>query len=252
MTGLWGLTLLFSTAPAARAEIPVLLRAELIAAGVSPRAVEVMAEELRRHDDDRPVFAIVDYTLASNLPRLFVADRRHLRVRVYRVAHGVRSGGQFATAFSNLSGSNESSLGFFKTGPAYFGKFGRAMRLEGLSRSNSHLAERGVVLHSAEYSSPEFLKKFGYWGRSMGCLAVPQSEIDELLDSLAPGVLMLAYHDRLWEAAKSHPDGQSIPDAPAAPAVTRWEGEENEMGDPRPHHAGDAPTSYYKDEYGTL
>ena len=50
--------------------------------------------------------------------------------------------------FSNVPNGNATSLGKYKIGNEYSGRFGMAFKLHGLERSNSKAFERFVVLHS--------------------------------------------------------------------------------------------------------
>ena len=50
--------------------------------------------------------------------------------------------------FSNVPGSNSTSLGKYKIGAAYQGRFGLAFKLHGLDKTNSKAFERIVVLHA--------------------------------------------------------------------------------------------------------
>jgi len=97
------------------------------------------------------------------------------------VAHGQGSA-KTEIEFSNEAGSYCTSLGKYRIGGSYMGKFGLAYKLHGLDSTNSKALERFVVLHahscvpdSAVSSagicqsqgcptvSPEFLKKLaGY------------------------------------------------------------------------------------------
>jgi hypothetical protein len=225
-------------------------KAKLVAAGVSPRAIDLLLNEMNRTHYISGVAAIVDYTIPADKPRLFVINLDDGSFQSYHVSHGTKSGGDVADSFSNELGSNKSSLGFIRTGKPYMGRFGREVPLIGVSKSNSNDQKRAILLHSAEYSSEDFLKKNGFWGRSFGCLAVPQKDIDEIIFSLGNDGLILAYQDRLWDQAQKTPESQTLPGAPPAPPATEWETVENNKGDPHPHHEGDPPTSYYKQKYG--
>lgn len=50
--------------------------------------------------------------------------------------------------FSNVPGSNCTSLGRYKVGASYYGNYGKAYKLHGLDTSNSNAFKRYVVLHS--------------------------------------------------------------------------------------------------------
>jgi hypothetical protein len=65
------------------------------------------------------------------------------------VTHGGGSGEyETATSFSNVPNSAATSLGKYKIGIEYNGKFGMAFKLHGLDKSNSKAYERFVVLHA--------------------------------------------------------------------------------------------------------
>ncbi len=64
------------------------------------------------------------------------------------VTHGYGNNSEQAVQFSNVVGSNCSSLGHYKIGKAYNGRFGLAFKLHGLDKTNSNAINRFVVLHS--------------------------------------------------------------------------------------------------------
>jgi hypothetical protein len=137
-------------------------------------------------------FAIVDFSKPSTSKRLFIFDTLANKVENYYVAHGRGSGENFAERFSNLSGSNSSSLGIYKTLNEYNGQHGRSLRLEGLERTNSNAQARAVVMHTADYVSESFIRRTGRLGRSEGCFAVERSVGDKLIDELKDGAYIIA------------------------------------------------------------
>lgn len=241
---------LLISASAFATEISEQLRVDLIEAGVSPRAISLVNEKMSQSQYSKGVVGIVDYTLPSTTRRFFVMDLQLGTFRAYRVSHGVRSGGLMAMYFSNLNDSRHSSLGFIRTGLERHGAFGRSLTLIGLSPSNSNLSKRAIILHSAEYSSDEFQAANGFFGRSYGCLAVNQVWVDEIIDQLGTGALILAYHDMLWDEAQVHPMEQTLGDRSEVPPPTEWEEFENEHGDPEPHVKGMLPSSHFKKSWG--
>ena len=67
----------------------------------------------------------------------------------WAVTHGSGSiTGREDLFFSNEPGSNCTSLGKYKIGNAYQGRFGLAYKLYGLDKTNSKAFERFVVLHA--------------------------------------------------------------------------------------------------------
>ncbi len=57
----------------------------------------------------------------------------------------------YARKFSNVMESDESSLGFFYAEEIYLGEHGLSLRMDGLSKTNSHVREREIVIHGADY-----------------------------------------------------------------------------------------------------
>ncbi len=139
--------------------------------------------------------SLVDFTLASNKNRFFLIDMEEKKViKKSIIAHGRNSGGLLATKFSNESESKMSSLGFFTTGAIYDGKYDYSMKLHGLEYSNDNVFERGVVVHSADYATKEFLKKNGnVLGRSYGCPALPHKGYKDIVDIINGGSCFFIY-----------------------------------------------------------
>ena len=147
---------------------------------------------------ERPLLTVIDYSLPSTKPRLWVFDlaRRELLHREL-VAHGKGSGDNYARAFSNVEGSLQSSLGLFRTAGSYYGKNGYSMRLEGLEEGINHLAlPRTIVVHGAPYVSEEFAARWGRLGRSWGCPALRQEVAREVIDAVKEGSLLFIDHPR--------------------------------------------------------
>lgn len=144
----------------------------------------------------RDVIGIVNFAAHSRLPRFQLVDLAGGRVlRTMLVAHGsgsdpARTG--WTETFSNRPGSNASSRGAFRTGDTYFGKHGRSRRLIGLESQNNAALARAIVIHAADYVSPDIAASQGRIGRSQGCFAVSNREIGDLLGILGPGRLLFA------------------------------------------------------------
>jgi hypothetical protein len=148
--------------------------------------------------------AIIDYTVPSLDPRLWVFDLAAgaLLFREH-VAHGRATGEDLARAFSNQPGSHQSSLGLFLTQDAYQGRNGYSLRMDGLEPGVNDLARaRAIVMHGADYVDPSAGRGRGRLGRSWGCPAVRLSVARPIIDSLAEGQFVFAYYpDREWLAA---------------------------------------------------
>ncbi|MEJ7659044.1 MAG: murein L,D-transpeptidase catalytic domain-containing protein [Hymenobacter sp.] len=90
------------------------------------------------------------------------------------VAHGLSSGRLRARRFSNLEGSECTSLGFYRTSRTYQGVHGYSRRLLGLDKGqNNNVFDRYIVLHAADYASPGYVQTHGHLGYSRGCPALP-------------------------------------------------------------------------------
>ena len=85
--------------------------------------------------NNNSLLTIIDFNLPSTKKRMYVLDLAKKEVLyVTHVAHGRNSGENFATSFSNRSGSYQSSLGFFRTAETYNGGNGYSLRLDGLEK----------------------------------------------------------------------------------------------------------------------
>ncbi len=98
---------------------------------------------------NRDVCFMIDMTVPSGKQRFFVYNFKKGKVeKAGLVTHGAGSvtGGE-ELYFSNVPGSSCTSLGKYKIGKAYQGRFGLAYKLQGLDKTNSKAFERFVVLH---------------------------------------------------------------------------------------------------------
>lgn len=149
-------------------------------------------------------WAIADFDLKSSEPRLFLFDVNESRVQSYLCAHGIGSEGPtddgYASVFSNESGSNCTSLGIYRCAETYNGRHGFSMRLDGLEATNSNARARAIVVHGADYVSPEMIRRTGRIGRSDGCPAVEIRFGTEVVSALTGGSLLLA-----WSSKASRP-----------------------------------------------
>ena len=135
------------------------------------------------------VLSIADFSKSSNEKRLYIIDlqARKLIHKTY-VAHGRNSGDEYASVFSDVPESFQSSLGFYLTGEVYEGAHGISLRLEGMeSGINGNAGNRAIVIHGADYVSEDFIKKYGRLGRSYGCPAVSNSEAEPIISTVKNG-----------------------------------------------------------------
>ncbi|MDE3235577.1 MAG: murein L,D-transpeptidase catalytic domain family protein [Bacteroidota bacterium] len=138
---------------------------------------------------------IADFSKPSNTKRLSIIDMEQQQVVLQTyVAHGRNSGTLFAKHFSNKNASYESSLGFYITGSPYFGKHGKSLELKGIEPGiNDHAKQRAIVLHGAEYVSPHAIAQLGFLGRSQGCPAVPQDEVEDIIATIQDASCLFIY-----------------------------------------------------------
>jgi hypothetical protein len=163
----------------------------------APKAAPVAA--VARHDSkiaQRDVIGLVDFSAHSSKRRFQLVDVANGKIlAAYLVAHGKGSdpgNTGWLHSFSNEPGSNASSQGSFLTADDYFGKHGHSRRLIGLDPDNDQALPRAIVLHGAPYVGHGFLTALGRIGRSLGCFAVGENLIGEVMSRLGPGHLLFA------------------------------------------------------------
>jgi len=145
--------------------------------------------------------AVIDYSLPSTQPRLWVFDVDRGRLLFQElVAHGRNTGEKVAERFSNVEGSKMSSLGLFQATDTYYGSNGYSLRLRGLDAGfNDNALSRAIVMHGAPYVSEAIAARLGRLGRSWGCPAVRQEVARVMIDALKGGALLFAYYpDSKW------------------------------------------------------
>lgn len=151
--------------------------------------------------------AVIDFSLPSSVPRLWIFDlERRKLVLEELVAHGQNSGEDQATSFSNIIGSNQSSLGLFRTSESYIGRHGYSLRMDGLEPGvNDNARDRAIVIHAADYVDPSWIDRQGRIGRSQGCPAVRPQVAQKVVDSLKDGQFMFSYYpDPDWLASSAY------------------------------------------------
>lgn len=135
--------------------------------------------------------SVIDFSRKSTLKRFFIIDMKTGAVWGIHTSHGKGSDTNadgIAEKFSNTSGSNMSSLGFYRAAETYSGKHGLSLRLDGLSSTNSKARARAIVIHAADYVS----EKNVIQGRSWGCPAVAPENRDTVISKLKGGSIIYA------------------------------------------------------------
>jgi hypothetical protein len=168
------------------------------ASGLRPELFQRALRSFNAHRGriaQRDLIAIADFAQASRLPRFHLVNMVNGRTTSLLVSHGRGSDPAhtgFLSRFSNIDGSLASSAGAYVTGDTYYGKHGRSRRLIGLDPTNSNAETRGIVLHSAWYVSPQVAANTGKIGRSEGCFAVSESDLDQVMARLGSGRMIYA------------------------------------------------------------
>lgn len=190
-----------------------------ISAEAWSNALAAHREASRRGQTWKSIIGVIDFTLPSYQRRFWVVDLATGEVLMHEfVAHAMRSGGTWASSFSNRDGSNQSSLGAFVTADPYVGIRGLSLRLKGLEPGfNDRALARGIVLHGTPgVSAARAARK--QVGRTEGCPAVPMTAIRELISHLKDGALVFAwYPDRTYLTRSEYVDRAAALLASSAP-----------------------------------
>lgn len=135
------------------------------------------------------VLGVIDLRPRSDQPRFFVVHLRDGSVTAYHTTHGTGSvdgDPAFAVKFGNEPESNRSSLGFVRTGSVYAGSWGRSLRLQGLSPTNSNMLERAIIIHGDDDAHEANIVQ----GLSYGCFMLDWKVRDVVIDALRDGSLL--------------------------------------------------------------
>lgn len=165
------------------------------------------------------IISIADFSLPSYKKRLFVIDLEQRKILFHTyVAHGMNSGKERASQFSNTPQSNKSSLGFYETASTYMGKHGYSLHLDGLEKGiNDNAYRRDIVIHGAEYVQESYVQMQGYIGRSQGCPAIPEKLHKPIIDKIKNGTCLFIYnpsrnyllHSRILREATAMAEGSN-------------------------------------------
>jgi len=175
---------------------------DLAAKGLSCEVFQLALKGLRKLDTggklrNSGILTIVDFSQSSKKKRLYVIDLLHkvLLFNTY-VAHGRNTGDEYAQHFSNVSGSYESSLGFYVTKEAILGaSTGLSLILDGMEKGfNDNALKREIIIHGAKYATENFIRKTGRLGRSFGCPSLPPDLIKPVVDAIKEGTCLFIFH----------------------------------------------------------
>ncbi|NLH39391.1 MAG: murein L,D-transpeptidase catalytic domain family protein [Elusimicrobia bacterium] len=145
---------------------------------------------------NRRFMAVLEFSRHSAKSRFYIINLSSKKVvAAYHVSHGSGSDTNndgYPTYFSNVPNSHASSLGVYKTGEIYNGKYGKSLRLHGLSSTNSNVYSRAVVIHPSPYVKEANVRQ----GRSWGCMAFDYRVSGDVINMLRGGALIYAKYVR--------------------------------------------------------
>ncbi|WP_413288293.1 murein L,D-transpeptidase catalytic domain family protein [Bdellovibrio sp. HCB337] len=140
---------------------------------------------------NKSYLSVINFGQSSKEARFYIINMTSGAVWAIHTSHGKGSDSNhdgYAEKFSNVSGSNASSLGFYMTAETYYGKHGLSLKLDGMSSTNSNARPRAVVIHGADYVQ----EASKIQGRSWGCPAVTMSYRDKVIGLLKGGSVIYA------------------------------------------------------------
>jgi hypothetical protein len=180
---------------------------------VANDALYAMGVAYENEDPDNLFYAITDFSMHSGERRMWVLDLIDSTLLWnLHVTHGENSSvgsDAYATAFSNINDSHQSSLGMMRAGELYdSATVGPGLRLDGMeSGYNDNVRMRGIVVHGATYARPEFIDDWGMAGHSWGCPAVDDRIVGDVMDTLSDGgMLFFWYPDGDWSNHSAYLD----------------------------------------------
>ena len=179
----------------------------ILAAGVPTKPFAKALRFMNRNwerIENRRYLTLVDYSKPISARRLFILNLKSGKVARLHVSHGRGSDPRRTGTpqkFSNIEGTQASSVGFYVTRRAYDGRFGYSLRLRGLSETNSLAEQRSIVLHPY-FVGPGYEQIYREQaGRvcvnggclTEGCLGIPHASVERVIDNLKEGSIIYAF-----------------------------------------------------------
>lgn len=148
---------------------------------------------------NRTICFLVDMKIESGKNRFFVYDfKKDSIISAGLVTHGSCNESWLnGRKFSNSPGCGCTSLGKYKVGSSYKGRFGLAFKLYGLDSSNSNAYNRFVVLHSHS-CVPEGEVSPAPICQSLGCPTVSPNYLQylkKLIDNSSQPILLWIFNE---------------------------------------------------------
>ena len=152
---------------------------------------------INEHGFDEKHCFLVDMRIPSGKNRFFVYNLDKDSVELAGlVTHGSGITNSDAPVFSNTPNSYCTSLGKYKIGKSYNGKFGLAYKLYGLDKTNNKAYDRFVVLHAHECVPNNEVAPLPIC-ESWGCPTVSPAFLTQLksyLDEASKPVMLWIYY----------------------------------------------------------
>ncbi len=156
-------------------------------------------EFLKDHPDfNQDVVFLADMAIESRYNRFYVYDVKNDSIlHKGLVAHGKGSNTETygELQFSNVEGSNRSSLGNYRVGVDYVGRFGKSYKLHGLDKTNDQAFARYVVLHTYTFMPHE--EQLVPIINSEGCPMVSNETfkiLEKIIDNSKKPILLRIYY----------------------------------------------------------
>lgn len=149
-------------------------------------------------DFNQDVVFLADMAIKSRYNRFYVYDVKNDSIlHKGLVAHGKGSntGIYDELQFSNVEGSNMTSLGNYKIGVDYVGRFGKSYKLHGLDKTNDQAFARYVVLHTYTFMPHE--EQLVPIINSEGCPMVSNETfkiLENIIDNSKKPILLRIYY----------------------------------------------------------
>jgi hypothetical protein len=184
--------------PPVATPVPAAPRSASAPRGIRPELFERAVAALQQHSSrirQQDRIAIADFSLPSSRLRFHFVDMINGATRSMLVSHGIGSDPEHTgmlQRFSNEVNSEATCEGAFLAANYYVGKHQLSQRLIGLDPTNYNALDRAIVVHGAWYSNPDMIAKHGKLGRSQGCFAVGERDLDTLFALLGEGRMIYA------------------------------------------------------------
>lgn len=166
---------------------------------LSEKAAALSAYIRQNKEYNDSIALLINMKLDIGKKRCYIYDLKNQKILDNGlVLHGAGSdavpGGELL--FSNVPGSNCTSLGKYKIGKSYLGRFGKAYKLYGLDKTNDNTFQRYVVFHAHECVPEE--ETTGNLCLSEGCPTVSPAFFEKaaaIIDHSSRPVLMEIFYE---------------------------------------------------------